>query len=267
MLQPWKHDFFNVHETLKPSVFFANAVFMHAISGIPPLGSNSPLWSLTYEFAYYLIFPVAILTIWTSSARMRIACAVATVALSYYFGRGILQYFPIWLMGVGVRFVPAIPTSSTTWSRLRNVAVLVIVMSATAFRHTAEFQSIAGAHFQLAGDYVVGFIFAVGLYILLLDSRCVGGARYPRCAAAMANISYTLYVAHMPFLIFVRAFLNSGRPWSPGFGTWIAAGLLFAATVSYASVVWFLFESRTSAVRELAAQRFVAFRSLVSSGA
>jgi peptidoglycan/LPS O-acetylase OafA/YrhL len=267
--QLWKHDFFNVRASLTPSIFFANTAFMQSISGVPPLGSNSPLWSLTNEFAYYLIFPVALLTIWSTTGwRARLACALMTVLLVYYFGNRILLYFPIWLLGLAVRLLPrpSLPGRRAGLVRLRNVAVLVMVVGLTAGRHTSIFQHVAGAGSLEIGDYVVGITFAIGLYVLLLDRRPSREGLYVRLARGSSNISYTLYVVHMPFLIFLRAVLNNGRSWSPGLGTSIASALLFVAALAYASVAWYFFEARTSTIRDLVAHRFTAFRSLVSSG-
>jgi peptidoglycan/LPS O-acetylase OafA/YrhL len=57
LAQQWTHDFFNVSERLLPSVFLGNLFFLQTIY-VPPLGSNDPLWSLAYEFWYYLLFPL-----------------------------------------------------------------------------------------------------------------------------------------------------------------------------------------------------------------
>jgi peptidoglycan/LPS O-acetylase OafA/YrhL len=266
--QAWKHDFFNVSDSLSPAIFFANLGFMHAIAGIPPLGSNSPLWSLTNEFAYYLLFPVMLLTFWsTTNARARLVYGAAAALLVYHFGSRILLYFPIWLFGVALRFVPPLRIRGHRYARARNVAVFIVVVGVTALRHTSWFTTLAGPPALELGDYLVGFVFATGLYVLLLDYRIAADGFYEQFARGTANISYTLYVVHMPLLIFLRAMLNDGRPWGFGLSTVLAALLLFAATLLYASVVWYLFEARTNTIRELVSQSLMAFRSLVWSGA
>jgi peptidoglycan/LPS O-acetylase OafA/YrhL len=265
--QVWKHDFFDVRATLTPSIFFANAVFRDAIAGIPPLGSNSPLWSLTYEFAYYMIFPAALLALRPrAGVSMRALYGLMAAALIYYFGRRILLYFPIWLMGLAVRVVPPRPTAGVAAVRLRNLAAVVLVLACTAFRHTALFQRLAGNASLEIGDFVVGLAFAAALYVLLLDARPDGGGVYDAVARGGAHISYTVYVVHMPFLIFVRALLNDGPQWSFDAGTAMRASAVFAATLAYATVAWYCFEARTPIIRNAASQRFGAFRALISSG-
>lgn len=57
------------------------------------LGTNGPLWSLSYEAVYYALFGVAIF--WTGARRM-----VAIVAIAAIAGLPILMLMPAWLMGV-----------------------------------------------------------------------------------------------------------------------------------------------------------------------
>jgi len=249
--QSWTHDFFDVGASLTPAVFASNLFFRHAVAGAPPLGSNSPLWSLTYEFAYYLLFPLGLLAVWTRSrAGTRVACAVLAGAGAYYFGIRILVYFPIWLMGMAVGSARASTRNGSRLPRLCNLAAVTMVVALTAFRHTGTFQQLTGAYALDLGDYLVGASFAVALWVLLLDARTVADGAYNRLARGTANISYTLYVVHMPFLIFLRAFLNGGAQWSFGLGTAGSAVALFIAAIVYASGVWYLFESRTIRVRE-----------------
>jgi peptidoglycan/LPS O-acetylase OafA/YrhL len=43
--------------------FLGNALFLQTIAG-PTFGSNGPLWSLAYEWWYYILFPVALAAVW-----------------------------------------------------------------------------------------------------------------------------------------------------------------------------------------------------------
>ena len=85
-------------------------------------------------------------------------------------------------------------------------------------------------------------------------------------ARGSAHISYTLYIVHMPFLIFLRAFLTQGPQWGMGPATALGAVAAFAATLAYAAAIWYGFEGRTARVRAAVGQRFLAFRALVMPG-
>jgi peptidoglycan/LPS O-acetylase OafA/YrhL len=265
MPQAWTHDFFDVRETLTPAIFFANATFRHAISGISALGSNSPLWSLTYEFAYYMVFPAALLaTVPRIAIVPRVVFAAMAILLAYHFGPRILLYFPIWLLGLAVKVLPPLPRVRDGLMQMRNVGAAVLVVGLTAFRHTSMFERLAGKVVLEAGDFLVGLAFAFALAVLLADTRPARPGFYLRMARGSAHISYTLYVVHMPLLIFLRAWLNDGPQWSPAAGTWLAAAGVFAAAVGYAAVLWYCFEARTASIRDAVSHRLAAFRSFTS---
>ncbi len=57
------------------------------------LGSNGPLWSLSYEAAYYAIFGIALFT--KGVARIVAICAVCLIA-----GFNVLLLMPAWILGV-----------------------------------------------------------------------------------------------------------------------------------------------------------------------
>ncbi|MBS1817559.1 MAG: acyltransferase [Acidobacteria bacterium] len=253
--QVWAHDFFDVRASLSLPIFWANLAFRQAVAGVPPLGSNSALWSLTYEFAYYLLFPLALLAVWRSTRLApRLFCLLATLLLGAYFGPRILLFSLVWLMGLAVRVLPPLAARSPMATRLRNVAVVLGAIGLTAARHTSAFQGLAGSAALEAGDFVVGAAFGGALYVLLSDARPTTGSAYARLAQASAAVSYTLYVVHMPLLIFLRAALNPGPQWRVSAGSVVAALALCVGLVAYAALAWFAFESRTTTVRDWVAR-------------
>jgi peptidoglycan/LPS O-acetylase OafA/YrhL len=258
--QPWIHDFFRVQDRLTPSVFFANMGFLQAISGMPSFGTAGQLWSLTFEFAYYLMFPAALLALWpTTRWPARVLCGIATVALAYHFGGTILLRFPIWLLGLLVRILPQIPGLRSTRSTALNIGVAVFVIGVVSLTHTGWARALTDGSIMVA-DYVVGITFAAGLYVLLHDRRPAADGVYVRTARRAAHFSYTLYVVHMSFLIFLRAWILDGRPWSVGAGTVGLAAIITLVVLAYAAAVWFLAEARTDRVRHFVAARAAALR-------
>lgn len=240
----WKHDFFPVADSLSAGIAVANLFFQHAIAGIPPLGSNIPLWSLTYEVAYYLVFPAAMVAIWPSSrVWMRMSGAALAALASYHFGSRIMLYFPIWLFGFSLHLLPQMTWLRRVPSLWRTVAVALFVVGCTCARHTPLGGSLE------TGDYIVGVAFAIGLYVLLHDTRPIGDRGYSWWATALSQISYTLYVVHMPVLIFLRAAINPGPSWSPSPATMLAEAALTVAMVGYAVAVWFVAERQTDRIR------------------
>jgi peptidoglycan/LPS O-acetylase OafA/YrhL len=247
--QTWINDFYPVAERSTAAIFFANLGFMHAINGIPPFGTAAQLWSLTYEFAYYLIFPAALLAVWPRTrSSMRVVYAVVAVALSYRFGTTILLRFPIWLLGFGVRAVPRLPPLERVPPSVRNIGAALFTVAAISATHIGAARQFMGGSLLIA-DCVVGVVFATGLYVLLHDRRPAVPNAYVRFASASADLSFTLYVFHMSFVIFLRAWLLKGASWSPTVATGAVAALVFVGTVAYAACMYCLAEARTDRVR------------------
>lgn len=106
-------------------------------------------------------------------------------------------------------------------------------------------------HSVVAMNYVTGISFTALLYLLLHNHVSVFKDRYSCIADSSANLSYTLYVVHMPFLIFVRALLLPEEPWQPSL---LHVGYAIAITVlaiAYSMYVSRHTEAKTSQVREV----------------
>ena len=256
--QTWIHDFSRVADHSSVSTFFANLAFLHAMNGVPPYGTAGPLWSLTYEFAYYLIFPAALLIVWRSSRwPVRIGGAIATALLVRHFSAAILLMFPIWLLGFVLQLLPLNRRIQHGDPRLRSVGIAIAIVCGIAMTHASLLDGLRhGVNgSQLYADYITGLVFSAGLYILLHDLRSASETLYVRGARMLSQMSYSMYVVHMSFLLFLRAVIVKGQPWHVEWRTVLFTTLLAAATVAYAGLVWFVAESRTDQVRRFFSKR------------
>jgi peptidoglycan/LPS O-acetylase OafA/YrhL len=254
--QTWINDFYRVADRLTPSIFFANIGFLHAIAGIPPFGTAAQLWSLTYEFAYYLIFPAALLAVWPKTSwSTRLICVAATLMFSYHFGSTILWRFPIWLLGFLVNAAPPMRWLEHRSANVRGAVVALFIVGGISATHLGTARAMMGGGSLLVADYVIGIVFAAGLYVLLHDSRPAVANRYVRLAQAAANLSFTLYVFHMSLLIFLRAVFVKGAPWAPTAGNAGLAALIFFTAVAYSALMWYMAEARTDGVRQFFLRR------------
>src|SRR5262249_48022606 len=83
-----------------PLVALGNAAFLETIA-VPTFGSDAPLWSLAYEFWYYVTFPVLVFAIMRGGSRAaRTAAGFAFIAIIFFLPPIISAYGSIWLMGV-----------------------------------------------------------------------------------------------------------------------------------------------------------------------
>jgi peptidoglycan/LPS O-acetylase OafA/YrhL len=97
---------FAVLPRLSGSVMVGNALFLQGIL-TPTFGSNGPLWSLSYEFWYYVLFPLMVLAVpldkFSSSMVLR---GVASLAVVFFIGETISLYFLIWFLGATINLAP-----------------------------------------------------------------------------------------------------------------------------------------------------------------
>ena len=187
-------------------VFLGNFFFLQSIIS-PVFGSNGPLWSLSYEFWYYIVFPALILATaaWVGT-RIRVLYAGLALFLLWFVGPQISFYFLIWLAGVLVGRLQRATRFKSTSAALPLSTVLIFV-GALAWSRKHRLSS------DLLTDFIVAFCFALWLYTLLLRSREDASPAYVHGAKKLAGFSYTLYLTHFPALLLLRGLLNPQGNW------------------------------------------------------
>jgi peptidoglycan/LPS O-acetylase OafA/YrhL len=246
--RPWLHDYFPVAERIDLATLAGNLVFLQTIR-VPPLGSNDPLWSLSYEFWYYVLFPCLWLALFTARPPwQRLACAGVAAVVFLGVGSSILLYFPIWLLGAAVGLLPRARVPRGKPAFLLTSAAFLAFLAAAVAGHVGGVRAALG-NSVVAADYLTAVGFAVFLYLLLHHDSPGTSSRYTRVAGHLAGFSYSLYVLHMPLLVFLRALLIPDRPWTPDAANLLAAAALCAIAVVYALLLSRPTEAKTEALR------------------
>jgi peptidoglycan/LPS O-acetylase OafA/YrhL len=167
-------------------------------SAAPPI--NSPLWSLSYEFWYYLIFGVAyyLKSGWKSVMLVAIACLIA--------GPKILLLLPIWLFGFFAYRLTK-PTRPVYESWLVVIVLFAAAGLFTIYGPAAPY--ILGSkplYFasQFLKDWLLGILFSVAIWYLPTQQNVAKNA-WVKPLRTIADLSFSLYVLHYPLLILWRA--------------------------------------------------------------
>ena len=228
----------NILSTLNLRSFLGSAFFLQTII-TNTFGTNGPLWSLANEFWYYILFPLALVACFRSFSRVtRIVCAALFVAGCLFVGRGIMELFPIWLLGAVLARIPLIHVAV----RLRYPVWLLYPWLFFAL-------SKLSAHWSLTSDYVLGLATFVFIASLLNMTGRAQETVWVRWARTSARFSYTLYLVHAPFLVFLAAFIIADRQWQVSPASVAAGTGVVAVTLLYAYAVAYITEFRTDAVR------------------
>lgn len=193
--------------------------------------SNVPYWSIAYESWFYLVFGVLVY----APARWRWWLAAGLLLI---VGPKITILFPLWLSGVALYHWESLVIRS------RRLAVLLAVLTWVA---------IVGLHLDGFFDRTYGWTksvlsewlfvqlafskFVVGDYVLALlvvvnfaATRALAPALecwlvpVARPVAALASVTFTLYLTHQPLMLMWASLTGAGRrDWA---GWWLVAVLV-----------------------------------------
>jgi peptidoglycan/LPS O-acetylase OafA/YrhL len=174
---------------------------------VDPYLRNDPLWSLSYELAFYVVFP-PVLAAWTRSPRLAthmigLVCCVLYACYALWPNHFALvgAYFLLWWAGAmaaraylsGARDCrPLVPTLG--WM-LALCGVAAIVVYVAGYDGVYQFPVLPLRHFCVGLAIMAVFFGPIG--------RCSAtlAMRFGRLFSALASISYGLYVLHYPLLV------------------------------------------------------------------
>ncbi len=234
------HETPNVVMTLTLRNFLGNVFFLQTLV-VPVFGSDQALWSLANEFWYYILFPLALLSLRKQVPKLERVLYIALFILIGWMVRGtILELFPVWLLGVILARLKPPPLSS----KIRNSALLAYIPIVFAM---AKFHS----RYPILDDYVFAIVTFIALWILLsATSYEPQESRLGRFSRELSKFSYTLYVVHMPFCLFLTAIFVRDERWFPDIGNTMKGLAILAATTGYAYIVGLLTEAHTEKIRK-----------------
>lgn len=235
---------YNIAGRLSWSFFWGNAAFLQTLR-VPTLGSDSPLWSLSNEFWYYMLFPcIALFASSFHRKRGRILYGILACSIAWFIGTSLLLYFPIWAIGTIIFYLPK-------WNTSGALRVATLAISAVVFGFTAILARDYWTN-GLIADYSMSITFAIFLYFLINNTPTVSNV-YSKVSHEMASSSYTLYVVHTPFLVFIAVWI--GGRWIPTPLHVTYEVLLLCAAWIYAHFTHMVFEANTDQIRSWAERK------------
>jgi peptidoglycan/LPS O-acetylase OafA/YrhL len=229
--------------------FLGNLCFLQTLdrTRIRPFGTNVALWSLSFEFWYYLFFPLLVGALFLPSRRRKITYCLLSILLAYFLWRDPLSRFPIWLLGALATQLP--PFLPERWQRF------AIALLAVQFIACAGVLWIRPLQNFLLDDMILGLSFTALVVAVLHRRSFRPKGFYASFAEHLAKPSYSVYLFHVPIMTFLGswAILHS-----PTLLNHKSEAILLIGSVVYALcyLLYFAFEARTDRVREAAGQLF-----------
>jgi peptidoglycan/LPS O-acetylase OafA/YrhL len=230
-------------QRLTAAAFLGNLFFLQGIV-VPTFGTNEPLWSLSYEFWFYLFFPLLLTAVLPAkSLGARLASGVLFCALLVFSGWSIAAYFALWGCGVLAALLP---------SRLSARAVRFLLPVSILALSATMLAILKAPISRFAGDMLLGFVFTGVLWMICHLRGATVGRFYRVLAQGSSRISYTLYLVHFPLLLFLSAMV---------YPVWNLRGFSIASLTSLFAIdlivlvaacgMYFCFERNTGRVRSL----------------
>jgi peptidoglycan/LPS O-acetylase OafA/YrhL len=232
---------------LDVQTFLGNLFMMQGIL-TTYLGSNGPLWSLSYEWWYYCLFALVGAAL-TEATRKKAWYVIAAVIMAVLLPFKILLWGAIWALGIlAQRWI-----SSRFWRPHPIVGIglfLLSVVIASASHGTENAASQELLLTEFIRDLVLGIMFTVAL---VSYSRVKDQVPLPKLHAWLANFSYSTYLIHFPMMLFMVAvgYQEFGldfrvQPTVYGLMYFFALTL---ALYAYCVAFWFVVERHTHFVR------------------
>jgi peptidoglycan/LPS O-acetylase OafA/YrhL len=173
--------------------FFASFFMLQNIV-LPPLGSNSPLWSLCYEFWYYLMFPCLCFLIIYRKKRVKslIAPLILIVLIVYFLPFSIMQYFLIWAIGL----IPIYFSFKKEYYKYILLALLIFWLTLKNVQLNPYFY-----------DLILGTI--ASLLVCSYQNHDQGlSTKSLVINEKLSSFSYSLYLVHFPVIMLSLTLLN-----------------------------------------------------------
>lgn len=245
---------FELAKRLNWSTFIGNIFFLQGIS-VPLLGTNSSLWSLSYEFWYYLLFPLLVFAL---LPRQRVVILVGSALLLAagltFCGPQISSYFIIWLMGAAIGLLPQLLADQ--WRKGLTVVGVVLNLCVMAW-------GLKWARGVYLPDLLLGIAFSILLWAILhiRSSQC--NRIYKMIAHQLSHMSYTLYLVHLPCFVFLWALLRVTPSWPMSIRSLFALSGIYAIVFALCALVYYCFERNTDLFRSWL--RFIAMRGVFAA--
>lgn len=208
---------------------------------VPAWGTNGPLWSLHYEWWFYMLYP---LFFWISRRSIALAAGVmGAVALATQWPfpawanllPHVLAMMPIWWLGVlladGYAGRIRVPMAGLAW--------LAVLLPLGLFDQAPGLRNAYHALHPDAAQGVARYCVALGFVGLIALGIALRAAGYRLVMLnrlkVLGEMSYTLYVIHFPILAFLGGWLMLGRSGAalPVHFGYAVGGVLITILMSY----------------------------------
>jgi len=222
---------------------FITSFFMLQTIILPPLGSNAALWSLSYEFWYYVLFPFCCVLVFPLFKKqfnfsLSITALVVLILTAIIITRNISTYYIIWLVGL-------MPLFLNLKSRILKYVLFVII---GLYLVVGQKQIITVSPWL--SDFSFAILFAT--WIASFNNEKKENYFY-KFNERLAGFSYSLYLLHFPFMLLLLTLLFNyqgiGFKMVPSGISFLLFFLILISSILFSAFIAHFTEHKTNRVR------------------
>ncbi len=194
---------FNVSNEFSYFSFLSNLFYLQGLAS-DVFGTNSPLWSLSYEFWYYFLFPficyffISLKGGYYKKSASFFLLIMFFVVVLYIFNQKMIYMYFIWLLGSLVCYIYSY--KKLIYNRLISYPIIILLF----------FLIVTGySRLSHASELVIDYVFSISFSLLLLCAigRNINNKHLSWFSKRSSQISYALYLTHFPLLSLLSTFL------------------------------------------------------------
>jgi peptidoglycan/LPS O-acetylase OafA/YrhL len=195
--------------------FIGNLFFLQNIF-TDVYGSNAPLWSLNYEFWYYMLFPILLLLFVNNQRKIvKLIYLLVVFFIISMVGTRMNSYFLIWLIGTIVLLLPRINILMRGFIPIISLILVMVAMTVRPLVMTGRLFTDKWTEDLFVVDLFIGLAFGFLIYTLLhiVSDRIknIEFKRLGKISKLIASFSFSLYLIHYPII-------NTVYYWSAKYG-------------------------------------------------
>ena len=225
-------------------------IFFLMSSQCSSYGNNASLWSLGYEFYFYLAFAlVSVFLFQLKSSDKKILYICLFFLLSIIFTPKLFILFPAWLIGV-LGYIVETKLLSTQLMKIKIQYLYLGVPLLLAGFFISDLLSLS-ENMTILFISIPAFFFTIS--VVVISKRTKKRLCYvSKTLDFFGSSSYSIYVFHLPAILFYFDLYSH----FPGFLGISQIYLVSFLAVAFSSSLYFLFEKNTSQLRKIIYHKF-----------
>jgi peptidoglycan/LPS O-acetylase OafA/YrhL len=168
-----------------------------------------------------------------------VGLGLGALALGWFVGLPIVLLGIPWLLGALILYLPTLPVHNP-WMRAAAIAQAMALVGVGLV--------IGKFHYSLAADVLIGVLVTLLIWVTLDCAPASLPSWYVWLSQRAARSSYTLYLIHVPALIFLKASLHLPRAYPAGRALLVNLAVLIGIVI-YAQLIYLVFERNTDRLR------------------